>query len=229
MMSHESPTLSETQVASSSFTGVAQLEQAVPEVSAIGESQSNGRAESSVLRIQHTVRTYRCALESKLETRIPCNHPVFSWFVEHAASRYNRYVCTEEGSTPYQNLHGQKFKGRAIEFGETVFYYAPKRLRSKMSLRWRLGVFVGNHQNSNEALVAASNGDIIKVRSVVGVVQPSRWSKEMVMNIKGNHFVYDLIQKMRAMRWWKNRSSLMSTAINTFLMSLSRMSSTGRS
>ena len=28
---------------------------------------------------------------------------------EHAASMYNRYVSTEDGSTPYQNLHGQRF------------------------------------------------------------------------------------------------------------------------
>ena len=131
------------------------------------------------------VRTYKCALESRLETRIPCNHPISSWLVEHAASIYNRYICTEDGSTPYENLHGQRFKGRAVEFGETVFYYVPKKPRSKMSLKWRLGVFVGNHLNSNEALVAASNGDIIKVRSIVRVVEPSRWSKELVLNVKG--------------------------------------------
>ena len=64
----------------------AQLEQAVPEASAVGESQSNGRAESSVLRIQDLVRTYKCALESRLSTRIPCDHPIFYWLVEHAAS-----------------------------------------------------------------------------------------------------------------------------------------------
>ena len=164
------------------------LVQAVPEASSVGESQSNGRAESSVLRIQDLVRTYKCALESRLSTRIPCDHPIFYWMVEHAASVYNRYVCTEEGTTPYQNLHGQRFRGRAVEFGEQVFYYVPKRLRSKMSLRWRLGTFVGNHQNSNEALVASSAGDIIKVRSIVRVVQSSRWNKDLVMKVKGTPF-----------------------------------------
>lgn len=136
----------------------AQLQQAVPEASSVGESQSNGRAESTVLRIQDLVRTYKCAPESRLATRLPCDHPAFYWMVEHAASVYNRYVCAEEGTTPYQNLHGHRFKGRAVEFGEQVFYYVPKRLRSKMSLRWRLGTFIGNHQNSNDALVASSAG-----------------------------------------------------------------------
>ena len=166
----------------------ARLEQAVPEASAVGESQSNGRAESAALRIRDLVRTYKCAIESRMETRLPCNHPAFYWLVEHASSVYNRYVCTEEGSTPYQNLHGQTYKWKAIEFGEKVFYYVPKRLRSKMSLRWRLGVFMGNHQNSNEALVAAGNCDVIKVRSIVRVVEPSRWSKEGILGVKGTPF-----------------------------------------
>ena len=108
--------------------------------------------------------------------------------VEHAASIYNRYVCTEDGSTPYQNVHGQRFRGRAVEFGEQVFYYVPKRLRAKMSLRWRLGTFVGNHQNSNEALVASSTGDVIKVRSIVRVVASSRWNKDTAMGVKGTPF-----------------------------------------
>ena len=162
-----------------------QLEQAVPEASAVGESQSNGRAENSVLRIQDLVRTYKCALESRLYARIPCDHPVFFWLVEHAASVCNRYVCTEDGSTPYQNLHGQRFKGRAVEFGEQVFYYVPKRLRSKMSLRWRISTFVGNYKSSNEALVAASNGDVVKVRSIVRVVESSRWIKDAVLSVRG--------------------------------------------
>ena len=166
----------------------AQLEQAVPECSAVGESQSNGRAESTVLRIQDLVRTYKCALESRIDARVPCDSPIFFWLVEHAASVYNRYVCTEDGSTPYQNLHGQRFRGRAVEFGEQVFYYVPKRLRSKMSLRWRLGTFVGNHQNSNEALVASSNGDVIKARSIVRVIEPSRWSKTAILGVKGTPF-----------------------------------------
>ena len=165
-----------------------QLEQAVPEASAVGESQSNGRAESSVLRIQDLVRTYKCALESRMEAKLPCDHPTFYWLVEHASSVYNRYVCTDDGSTPYQNLHGQRYRGKTVEFGERVFYYVPKRLRSKMSLRWRLGTFMGNHQNSNEALVAAGNGDVIKVRSIVRVVEPSRWSKAAILGVKGTPF-----------------------------------------
>ena len=95
-----------------------QLQQAVPEASAVGESQSNGRSESAVLRIQDLVRTYKCALESRINAKVACDLPVFSWLVEHAASIYNRHVSTDDGSTPYQNLHGQRFKGRAVEFGE---------------------------------------------------------------------------------------------------------------
>ena len=56
-------------------------------------------------------------------------------------------------STPYQHLHGQRNKGKTVEFGEEVFYYVPKRLRSKMSLRWSLGTFMGPaHTNMKSPL-----------------------------------------------------------------------------
>lgn len=43
-----------------------QLKQFIPEASAVGESQSNGKAESSVLRIEDFIRTYKSALESRI-------------------------------------------------------------------------------------------------------------------------------------------------------------------
>ena len=72
-----------------------------------------------------------------------------------------------------------------MEFGEKVFYYVPKRLRSKLNLRWRVGTFVGNSQSSNEACVASANGDVIKSRSLVRVVLPSRWSSDSVLGVRG--------------------------------------------
>ena len=110
------------------------LHQMVPEASAVGESQSNGKAESSVQKVEDLLRTYKSALETNIDQRIPADHPTFAWMVEHTASLYNRLVCTEDGSTPYQSLHGQRYRGKMVEFGEQVFYFIPKALRSKMSL-----------------------------------------------------------------------------------------------
>ena len=49
---------------------------AVPEHSAPGESQSNGKAEASVKTLVDLVRTLKAAFESRLGGRIPAEHPI---------------------------------------------------------------------------------------------------------------------------------------------------------
>ena len=159
------------------------MKQFIPESSAVGESQSNGKAESSVLRLEDLIRTYKYALESHIGFRIPSKHAVMRWIVDHAASVYNRHVCNDDGTTPYEALHGQRSRGKLAEFGEKVFYYVPKRLRAKLDLRFRIGVCLGNSQNSNEAFIGIGNGNVIKSRSVVRVVASQRWSKEAISKI----------------------------------------------
>ena len=161
------------------------LQQFVPEESSVGESQSNGKAESTVQRLEDMIRTYKSALEDRIKFRIPSNHALTRWIVDHAASVYNRHVCNADGATPYEAIHGQKSTGKLCEFGEVVFYYVPKRIRSKMDLRFRIGVFLGNSQNSNEAFVGISNGNVIKSRSIVRVIAPSRWDKDTLSKVIG--------------------------------------------
>ena len=54
-----------------------------------------------------------------------------------------------------------------------------------MKLRWRIGIFLGNAQASNDCFVGAVNGDVVKSRSIVRVTASSRWTKETVLNIRG--------------------------------------------
>ena len=161
------------------------LSQMVPEASAVGESQSNGAAENAVQKFEDLFRCYKSALETHLDAQIPIDKPVMKWLVEHTASIFNRYVCNPEGQTPYEALHGQRFKGKLAEFGERVFYYVPRRLRAKLNLRWRLGTFIGNSQATNEAFVAAGNGDVVKTRSIVRVVEANRWNKDAILGVLG--------------------------------------------
>ena len=46
-----------------------ELDQMVPESSAVGESQSNGRAENAVQRLEDILRTYKCALETNVASK----------------------------------------------------------------------------------------------------------------------------------------------------------------
>ena len=82
----------------------------MPEKSAVGESQSNSRAERAVQQIEDLVRTYKSAAESRMGTKLPSNHPLIHWIVEHAARTCNKYAVTPEGVTPYAYLHGKKPK-----------------------------------------------------------------------------------------------------------------------
>ena len=66
-----------------------------------------------------------------------------------------------------------------------MFYYVPKRLRAKLSHRWRLGTYLGMASSSNEHYVATRQGNVVKVRSVCRVVEASRWSATAILNIKG--------------------------------------------
>ena len=84
-----------------------------------------------------------------------------------------------------------------MEFGEQVFFSAPKKLRSKLCLRWRSGTDLGVVKSSNEQYVGLSNGNMIRLglcaeslRQVDGQPQQSLMSKghhpdfaPMVMNI----------------------------------------------
>lgn len=90
---------------------------AVPEVSAVGESQSNGREERAVQRLEDHVRTILGELEGRLNQQLKPSHPVLSWLVEYAAVLLNKYHVHESiGVTSYQYLHGGQANSERFAF-----------------------------------------------------------------------------------------------------------------
>ena len=81
---------------------------AVPEHSHPGESQSNGLAESAMKELIDQVRTLKMSLEYKLKSRLPNNHAVMAWLVEHAAYMINRCKLGTDGRTACGRLHGKE-------------------------------------------------------------------------------------------------------------------------
>ena len=67
-------------------SGVFESYESVPEYSAVGASPSNGRAERAVQTIEDQLRTLKSAIGSRTNPRIPSDHPVMRWLVEHSAS-----------------------------------------------------------------------------------------------------------------------------------------------
>ena len=144
--------------------------QLVPEYSAVGESPSNGRAERAIQTIEDMIRTYLHALEHRIGKKVDTQWPVVRWLVEHAANMVNRFTTNPDGVSPYAALHGRNAQDRQVEFGEKVFYFVPKRARSKLDLRWRLGTYLGSSSISNECFVSNVDGEVLKLRSVARVV-----------------------------------------------------------
>ena len=70
---------------------------AVSENSAVGESQSNSRAERSVQTFEDMLGTYKSAIEARMGSHLPSNHPVVYWLTEHAAHTYNRHFVSDDG------------------------------------------------------------------------------------------------------------------------------------
>ena len=79
-------------------------------------------------------------MEARIGQKLPPTHPVMYWLIEHCASILNRHFVTSDGTTAYQHTNGKKSKGQTAEFGEKVLYHVPKKLRGKLSLRWKTGI-----------------------------------------------------------------------------------------
>ena len=137
------------------------VSQAVAEFSAVGESASNGRGERTVQAVEDLLRTLKSALEARIKVRIPADHAIMRWLVEHVATILNRYSVNKEGVTPFFAFHGKRSAEKLVEFGERVSYFVPRKARAKLDHRWRLGTFVGLSTSSNESMIATSNGSEI--------------------------------------------------------------------
>ena len=157
----------------------------VPEYSAVGESPSNGKAERVVQQVEDQVRTLKSALESHINARVVSNHAIMQWLVRHSCMILTSFSVNPDGQTPYQSLHGKRAPDRLVEFGELVYYHVPKKLRHKLDLRWRLGVYLGMANVSNEHFVGLPNGNIAKSRSVVRTIASKRWRADLIEKVTG--------------------------------------------
>ena len=157
---------------------------AAPELTHPGESQSNGLAERSVGIFEDQFRTLKMALEMRIKHRLPSAHPVTAWLVEHTAWVLNKFHLGDDGRTAYGRLHGREGRERVCEFGETIMWYVPKKLRAKLDQRWRYGVFLGRALGSDQNYVGVNSGDVVCARAIIRVVPNARWSFERLSKIK---------------------------------------------
>ena len=167
---------------------------AVPEHSAPGESQSNGKAEASVKTLVDLLRTLKLSLESRLGGRIPSAHPILAWLIEHAAYLLNKYWVSSDGSTAYARLHGKDHRDHIAEFGERIMWFVPKKKRLKLDARWRMGVFLGRSMNTDFNYIGLNDGSVVCARAMVRVVPSRRWDVARVLAVRAT----PMIEKTRS-------------------------------
>ena len=118
----------------------------------------------------------RSALESRLGVKVSPTSPAFAWMVIHAATIITLCEVGKDGRVPYQRLRGRKMQPELVEFGESIFCQPLKHLDlGKAEPRWMAGIFIGMKMNSSEKLVATEGG-IIKVRSIRRRMESERWN-----------------------------------------------------
>ena len=115
---------------------------APPELSSVGESQSNGKSERGVQLAEDLMRTLKSAFEARLGFRLGSTHPVTHWLVGSTGVLLSKYSIGDDGQTGLQRLHGRKVHERLVECGEKVLYFIPRSKRAKLDKRFGLEVFL---------------------------------------------------------------------------------------
>ena len=92
----------------------------VPELAPLGDSDSNGAAESAVKQHQGLVRTYKLALRGRIGEDIRDDSIAMQWLIEWAAAMHRRFVVGTDGQTAFQRIRGKTSDLAIVEFGERV-------------------------------------------------------------------------------------------------------------
>ena len=151
------------------------------------DPRANGSIENAVKVVKGVLRTVKLCLEARIERRIPDDHPLVTWMVEHAA--WLSTVCKkgEDGKTAFQRARGRPFGKRTVEFGEKILFKLPDRgprhdERGALEARWKKGSMLGYSRFSNEYWIW--NGEAaIKARTVQRLKTDLRWHGEWLERI----------------------------------------------
>ena len=167
--------------------GEVEVEQAMVEDSAVGDSQANGEAEVMARHGQAQIRTLKSAMETNYQIKINNRHPVLAWMVLHAGSLITKFHVGSDGRTPYQRLRGKPWNTAGVEFGECIFYQPLVEESGKLAKledRYRDGIFLGYKDGSNEVYIGTEGG-VTRSHSIKRKPLEHRWNKAELESLIG--------------------------------------------
>ena len=140
------------------------------------------QAHGSIGKMQQTLfgqaRTLRLQLQDRLGMEITSNNCIFPWIIKHSQFLLNRYMTHEDGQTSYFRRWKKDYQTGLCEFGETVLFRMPGKLKDKADTAWHEGIWLGKDTEADESLVFG-NGTMHKVRTVRRVVPSKQWNKKL--------------------------------------------------
>ena len=146
------------------------------------DPRSNGSVENAVKAVKGMLRSLKLCLEERMERKVPDDHPVMTWLVEHVAWILTARPQGEDGKTAFQKIRGRPFLKRGVEFGERVLYKLPMSgprhdERGELHERWGRGLMLGYSRYSNEYMLW--NGTTVaKARAIQRMKRDLRWHRE---------------------------------------------------
>ena len=152
------------------------------------DSKSNGGTEIGIKIIRGLLRTLTLCLESRLGQKIPPQHPLTSWLLEHASHVHNAMTIGHDGMTPWHRARGRPFNMKLYGFGEAVHWKPPAKGPQRdelgnMGPRLLPGTFLGYHRISNSYRVVDASGNVRKTRALMRKPYDERWNVENLQGI----------------------------------------------
>jgi len=137
------------------------------ENSPVGDSKANGMIERGIQSVEKILRVHKLALESRIGTKLPVKHALFTWLVEHAADVLNRFAVGADGKTAVQRLKGKSCEKYVLEFGAAAMFRVCGKVEgSLMTERWFSGVWLGKRLGTEEHVVMKEDGSVVRARAV---------------------------------------------------------------
>ena len=132
------------------------------ESSLVGESQSNGRVENAIQRIQGQIRALKLDIESRSNISLTSQRAIWLWLIEHAAQCLHMYQTGRgDGLMPYQRIRGRVAMTRSVRFGEKVLYKPSKTVKmDKTEARWKYGLWLGITEHTCEHIIFVWPGEV---------------------------------------------------------------------
>ena len=152
------------------------------------DSKANGSIENAVRLVQGHLRTMLGCLESRVQRRIPRDHPIMAWLVKHVAWLITVRSRSRDGRTAYERLRGKPFSRRMVGFGELCLAKLTKQHIAhdpvpKLAARWCRALFLGYDRDTNEYMMYG-HGRVLRTRALQRVPGDRRWDFEALQEVR---------------------------------------------